>query len=152
MNPITVRSTLLLSCLLVWTVCGDAAGPTPATMEVVAGSYVVAVFETTTDGATTDQLGAGSSLTLNLSPIGTTSGRLFVPGGAEDGGDFEADLTGTWSLSDNEVRLDHPADTFLRDMILDYDNGVLSGSATFGDTQVTVELHQVVEGEWNQAP
>lgn len=111
-------------------------------MEDVAGSYSAIVFETTADGSTTDQLAAAASISLVLAADGTTTGQLFVPGGAEDGGDFVADLAGTWSLSDSEVTLDHPVDTFLRDMSFDYDVGTLSGTAAFSGVEISVELRR----------
>lgn len=152
MTVIKVRATAVLSLMILLPACGDPSEPGPVTMEAVAGSYVAAGLETTTGATTTDQLAAGASLRLNLNAPGTTSGRLFVPGGAEDGSDFEADLTGTWQLSGREVLLDHAADTFLRDMTLDYERpGVLSGSADFGGTRVTVELAKVVEAEQDRA-
>lgn len=114
----------------------------PATIEDVAGSYSAIVFETTADGSTTDQLAAGASISLVLAADGTTTGQLFVPGGAEDGRDFVTDLAGTWSLSDSEVTLDHPADTFLRDMTFSYSDGTLSGTAAFSGVQIAVVLRR----------
>lgn len=120
--------------------CEDTATPTVITMADVAGSYSATDLRTTTDGSTVDQLAAGSELTLGLNAVGTTTGRLFVPEGDEDGSDFEADLAGTWSLSGAEVTFDHAADTFIRDMVFTFSDGELRGDETFGDTRVQVVL------------
>ena len=42
---------------------------------------------------------AGSTVAITLATNGTTTGRLFVPGGADDGSDLDGDLAGTWTLS-----------------------------------------------------
>ena len=50
-------------------------------MEDVAGSYSAIVFETTTDGSTTDQLAAGASISLVLAADETTTGQLCCEAG-----------------------------------------------------------------------
>ena len=120
------------------------------TVAIVAGSYTAEgnfgtiVFTTTTAGSpeVTDWLAQGGSLTMTLNEDGTTAGRLFVPGADEDGGDFDEDLTGTWSLSDGVVTFDQPADTFIRDMAFEYADGRLNGEETFGDTTIRVILQR----------
>jgi hypothetical protein len=64
-------------------------------------------------------------------------GRLFVPGADEDGGDLDEDLVGDWSLEGDVVRLQHEADTFLRDIDFFYRDGRLEGVETF---QVTISV------------
>lgn len=71
---------------------------TPTTVNV-AGSYTATVFTTTTNGVTTNQLAVGSSLTLNLTASGIVTGRIFVPGGAEGGGNLDADMADTWTCT-----------------------------------------------------
>ena len=95
--------------------CGDDDTFSP-TMETVAGSYSGATFTVTTAAGTVDLLAQGSHVTLNLATDGTTTGQLFVPGGDEDGGDLDADLTGTWTLSGSTVTFDQAADTFFPDV------------------------------------
>jgi hypothetical protein len=117
--------------------CGDSTAPT---MSSVSGGYTAASFTVTESGGTTDILATGGSITLTLTAAGATSGRLFVPGGAEDGSDFDEDLTGTWTLRDSTVTLDHDADTFLRDMSLTVRGQQLIGQETFSDVTVSVVL------------
>jgi hypothetical protein len=109
-------------------------------MTSVAGSYAATSFTVTEAGGTTDVLSTGGSITLSLTAGGTTNGRLFVPGGAEDGSDFDEDLTGTWALQDSTVTLDHDADTFLRDMTFTVRGQQLVGEETFSDVTVAVVL------------
>ncbi len=72
--------------------------------------------------------------------MGPQVGRLFVPGGGEGGSDFEEDLSGTWELSGTTLRLDHAAETFLRDMVFSLAGTQLRGDETFGSVTVRVAL------------
>jgi hypothetical protein len=92
--------------------CGGSDGFTP-TEETVAGTYEASVFTVTSFNGTTDLLLAGATVDATLAPDGTTSGRLFVPGGEENGDDLDEDLTGTWTLTGQTVRFDQTADTFI---------------------------------------
>jgi hypothetical protein len=119
--------------------CSDSTAPT---LDDVAGSYTAEQFTTEEGGVVTDQLAGGASLNLVLASDGSTTGRLFVPGGDEGGGDFDADLVGTWSLDGATVTLDHEADTFLRDMPFTFSSGRLSGEATFSGVTIVVVLRK----------
>lgn len=115
-------------------------GETDLTAADVAAAYEATTLTTTTAGEVTDELAAGAQLRITLEEDGATSGRLFVPGGDEDGSDFDADLAGTWGIDGETVTFDHPADTFVRNMPFEYQNGRLVGERTFGETRVRVEL------------
>jgi hypothetical protein len=52
---------------------------------------------------------------------------------------MDESLEGTWSLSGDQVSLEHEADTFLRDMDLLLDGDRLVGEETFSMT-IRVEL------------
>lgn len=106
------------------------------------GEYGVYSLTTTSNGETVDWLIQGLSLTMVLTADGATSGRLFVPGGDEDGSDFEADLAGTWSLNGGTAEFSHEADTFIRDMSFEVDEGRLSGDETFDDVRVQIVLQK----------
>lgn len=98
-------------------------------------------FTTIQDDVTTDWLDRGATLAISIASDGTTAGRLFVPGGDEDGSDLDADLVGTWStLGDSIVEFDHVADTFVRDMPFRLVEGELLGRRDFGDVTVVVTL------------
>ena len=80
--------------------CGDDDGFTP-TEDTVAGTYTATTFIVTNTTPPTDLLALGMTLTLTLTTDGTTTGRLFMPGGGDNGVDLDEDLTGTWTLSGN---------------------------------------------------
>jgi hypothetical protein len=86
---ITMRRALVLAFAL--GACGDDDSFSP-TVENVAGSYSAASFTLTTAQGTVDLLALGSEVAVVLSTDGTTAGHLFVPGGGENGEDFNADL------------------------------------------------------------
>ncbi len=109
-------------------------------MAAVAGTYRAATFTMEEAGVTTDWLARGARITLTLNSDGTTAGRLFVPGGGEGGSDFEEDLSGSWELSGTTLRLDHAAETFLRDMVFSLAGTQLRGDETFGSVTVRVAL------------
>lgn len=145
MGPIR-RFLSVCACSVVVVGCGEGIDADP-TMTLVAGDYVasdgmggLSLVTTGVNGDTIDWLASGASIELALDLDGTTSGRMFVPNGDEDGGDFDADLVGTWSIQGSVVRLEHDADTFLRDIHLDYEDGVLRGSFTGDEPFVHVTL------------
>lgn len=115
-------------------------------MAVVAGEYDATdtfgalTFTTTADGETIDWVAAGASLTLILDADGAVAGRLFIPGGEEDGSDMDADMAGTWTLTGTTVRFQQEADTFVRDMAFTFTDTVLSAEQTFNEVRVRVVL------------
>ena len=91
-------------------------------------------------GASVDQLVQGSEVEITLAPDGTTTGRVFVPRAGEDGGDLDADLTGTWALSRGGVTFDQTADTFIRDVRFTADRNRLIGKASLGHPLIDLVL------------
>jgi len=63
-------------------------------------------------------------------------------GGRWRGEGFDGDLAGTWTLSGTTVRLQHAADTFLRDMPLTVAGNQLTGDATFSGVRVRLVLQR----------
>jgi hypothetical protein len=114
------------------------SGPTAPTIDSVAGAYHATQFLTTASGATTNQLTAGATLTLDLMASGQVSGQLYAPDG--EGGWLDASMAGTWTLADGVVHFAQSADTFVRDMPFSVGSGVLSGDRTFSSTRVQVTL------------
>jgi hypothetical protein len=94
--------------------CSDSFTPTA---ENVVGDYTLERLVTVTDtGGTYDWRAAGATLTISLDTNGTTTGHLFIPHGGEQGADLDADMAGTWTLTDGIVEFDQPnTDTFVRD-------------------------------------
>lgn len=118
--------------------CGDDSFS--PTVENVSGSYSATTFTATSPAGTIDLLALGSLVSVTLAPEGTTTGRLFVRGGGEDGEDLDEDLTGTWTLSGNTVTFSQAADTFIRDVTFTAARNRLTADGTFGDQTLHVVL------------
>jgi hypothetical protein len=109
----------------------------------LAGTYTATKWTTTDASGPTNQLLAGSTMTITLNAIGTTSGHLHV---VSSGGNppFDADMTGTWTLLGGTVRFAQTADTFVRDMgfgvVANGDKSALEGDQTFSETRVQLTL------------
>ena len=119
--------------------CGGNDSFSPTT-ETVAGSYTGTTFTLTSSAGTTDLLALGATVTVTLVSDGTTTGRLFVPNGAEDGGDLDADLAGTWALVGNTVTFSQTADTFIRDVAFTAGPNRLTGEDTFSGVTIRLVL------------
>jgi hypothetical protein len=120
--------------------CSDSFSPSTDT---VAGAYAASELWSTTGGLRTNQIAAGAVLTLTLAPNGTTTGRLFVPSGNEDGSDLDVSMAGTWALSGDQVTVTQSVDTFVRDMRFTATKDQLAGDETFSSTRIEVTLRRV---------
>lgn len=110
--------------------CSGEAGPggVASPGSGAAGAYTATAFTLNQGGPEEDLLAQGSAVTLNLLADGTTTGRMFVPGAlTSDGADFDEDLDGMWTQTGDVVRLQHSADTFLRDIDLVVSGNTLAG-------------------------
>jgi hypothetical protein len=121
--------------------CSDAFKPTT---ENVVGTYSLQTLTTTDTSGTTDWVASGATLTLTIAANGTTSGNLFIPGAAEGGGDFNADMAGTWSLSGAVITFDQTADTFVRDMDFSAGKDRLAGDQSFSFNAVPTRVRIVL--------
>ena len=135
----------ILGALLALAACGGDDNGFSPTRETVSGGYTASVFTLTSptgagDSTTLDLLTLGASVDVTLDPNGTTAGRLFVPGAAEDGGDVDVDLAGTWSLSGNVVTFDQPGDTFIRDVDFIAGPGTLTAEEESDDGVIRIVL------------
>lgn len=110
---------------------GDPFAPT---VENMAGNYTAGRLVTADAAGFVDWIKAGASLTLTLSSNGTTSGRLFMPGGASGGGDLDEDMAGNWLLVGHTVFLGQAAQTFVRNIDFSAEQDRLAGDQTFGDS------------------
>ncbi len=118
--------------------CSDAFKPTT---ENVLGDYTLQMFQTTDTSGTIDWVHRGGTMTISLGPFGVTTGHVFMPGAAEDGGDFDQLLIGDWTLTGKTITFDMPAvDTFVRDMPWTVAKNTLSGDHTFSGTRIRVVL------------
>lgn len=125
-----IHTVLLL--LAVFAIAACDSSPTAPTMNSVAGDYRATEFTVTTSGQTVNLLANGALLEMTLRQDGTTTGRLFVPGGEEDGSDFDASLDGTWTLRGDTVRFAQAADTFVRDVPFRVNGDRLQGQFSAG--------------------
>ncbi len=135
---------LVPAFLLLTLSCGgdDPFSPTP---ENVAGTYEATALTVTAAGITVNALGLGASLTLVLNPDFTTTGRLLAPGLGEGGEDIDADLTGTWALTDSTVSFEHTSDTFIRDVPFTAERNRLRAEGTFEGAVVRATLTKTQE-------
>jgi hypothetical protein len=134
-----MRTALALTLAMAVGGCGGEDSFTP-TEETVAGSYTARSFTLSSSVGTTDLLALGSTVSITLASGGTTTGRLFVPGGAEDGSDVDVDLAGTWALSGTTVTFDQGGDSFIRDVEFTAGPDQLTGEGTFDGTLIRLVL------------
>ena len=132
------RATAALVCALSLSVAACNKNESPVSPLTVAGTYTATQLTTTTGGVTTNQLAAGASVTLVLSPDGTAGGRLVVPASTTPAVDVS--LNGTWAFSNGDIDLTSSTDTFLRDMLFSVEGNTLVGDQTFGATRIQIVL------------
>ncbi|MGH7514118.1 MAG: hypothetical protein ACREOQ_14480 [Gemmatimonadales bacterium] len=137
MRALTSRS-VVGSALLALMACTD--GSFAPTVETVAGTYAADVFTLTSSAGTSDLLASGAEVSAVLKSDGTTTGRLFVPGGGENGENLDEDLAGTWSLLNGKVTFDQAADTFIRDAAFIATRDRLTTDGTFGEETILLVL------------
>ena len=134
-----LQAIVALTLALALGSCGGEDTFSP-TMEAVAGSYTASSLTLVSSVGTTDLLALGSTVAITLAPDGTTSGRLFVPGGADDGSDLDVDLSGTWTLSGSTVTFNQAGDSFIRDVEFTAKPNQLNGEGVFSGATVRVVL------------
>jgi hypothetical protein len=132
-------SRFVPAALVLLLACGGSDSFTP-TEETVAGTYEASAFTVTSFNGTTDLLLAGATVDATLAPDGTTSGRLFLPGGDEDGSDLDEDLTGTWTLTGQTVTFNQTADTFIQEAEFIAGRNTLTAEGTFNGLSIFLQL------------
>lgn len=128
-----LRQPLAVVLLAVLPACAsDGGNAIDVDVELVVAPWAASEFTVEDHGAIVDIIGAGGFIDFTLNPDSSTVGTLFVPAGANGGFDLLASLVGTWSRRGTTITLDHQADTFLRDMDLEFDGQELSGRLNSG--------------------
>jgi hypothetical protein len=127
------RTAILIVAGVAASACADPIG---VRVSDITGSYEATSF--IAEG--NDILAAGGSLDLTFSGNGLVSGTLFVP--AAVGGPLTADMTGTWTLVDRTLVVDQSEDTFVRDAVWIWTDGVIEGTCCSAATTVTVRLER----------
>ena len=138
-------STLAISlALLAAAACGSA---TTEPQKALVGSYTASQWVTTGTGGQTNQILAGSTLSLTLANDGSTSGHLHLAASSGNPA-FDADMAGTWSESNNKVTISQTADTFVRDLTFNVvPNGSkwsLSADQVVSNTRIQITLDQLL--------
>lgn len=132
-----------LFALVALTACGSDTSTSPTIS--AAGSYTASSFITTGPSGITNQLLAGSTVAIVLSPNGITAGHLHVVASASNPA-IDADLAGTWTQDGMTVHISAPAiDTFLNDMPFTLtanaaDSWDLVGDQGFAGTRIQLTL------------
>jgi hypothetical protein len=122
--------------------CGGGSDSFSPTTETVAGDYTAEVFTLTSSVGTTDLLALGATVAVTLKADGTTTGQLFVPGGAQGGGDLTADLAGTWTLTGTTVTFSQTSDMFIQNVDFTAGPGNLIGEGSFSGATVRLVLEK----------
>lgn len=124
----------------------DPLGPEDVAPEDLVGTFDATTFTLTEGGRSLNLLAVGADVEITLAADGTTTGRLFVPQGDEDGSDLDASLAGTYTFDEEtrEVVFDQAADTFVRDLSLTAvrtSRGItLEGGVDFEDGSIEIVL------------
>jgi hypothetical protein len=132
MIRLPVRRSAVLAALLAASACSDLAG---VRVGDVIGSYEATIL--VAEGQ--DVLAAGGSLTLSLEGNGLMSGTLNLPASVS-GGPLDVDLSGTWSLVDRTVLLFQNSDTFVKQAVWVWTDGVIEGTCCGTSTTITVRM------------
>ena len=129
--------------------CGSDKGPTEfgggGGGASLVGNYTATQWVTTGGSGQTNQIVAGSSLTITLNSNGSTTGHMHLIGSAGNPG-VDADMAGSWNVNGSVVRFSQNADTFVSDMAFNVvPNGAkwaLEGDQVFSGTRVQITLTQ----------
>lgn len=119
MEPYRTRQLLKKSrlALLIGITALLACSDSTSAGKSVVGNYASTIFfSTAAGGSGVNEIQAGSSLTLNLTSIGATSGHLHIAANGSTPA-FDADMAGTWTQSGETVQFTQTADTFVRNMV-----------------------------------
>ncbi|HEX3276491.1 MAG TPA: hypothetical protein VHR43_16665 [Gemmatimonadales bacterium] len=137
--PCLSRRSAAFAIALLLASCGDDGGFSP-TLENLSGSYSASAFTVTGPTGTTDLLARGALVQATLTPDGTLTGRLLVPGGDPDGGDFEEDLAGTWTLAGSKVSFSPRGPAIIRNLQFTADRDQLAGELPAGGQTIRLVL------------
>ena len=109
------------------------------------GTYTATQWVTTGGAGQTNQIVAGSTLTITLNPNNTTSGHLHLVASGNNPA-VDADLVGLWSQAGSTITFTQQADTFVRNMawgmVANGPKWALEGDQVFSGTRVQITLTQ----------
>ena len=111
----------------------------------LAGNYTATQWVTTGGSGQTNQIVAGSTLSITLNSNGSTTGHLHLAAAGSNPA-FDADMAGTWAQVGSTVTFGQAADTFVRDMqfavVANGAKWALEGNQVFSGTQIKITLTQ----------
>ena len=142
MSHFLMRRAPILFGIAALVACG---GDSTAPNSPLAGAYVATQFVTTGTGGQTNQILAGSTVSVNLASNGSVGGHLHLVATNMNPA-LDADLAGTWTQTGNTVTFTQAADTFINDMTFDVtSNGSvwqLVGDQVFSGVRIQITLTQ----------
>ena len=97
-------------------------------MDNLAGSYHATTFTAESGSNPINLLQLGASVNVTLTPAGTTSAQLFVPGFGDGGGTLDENLEGTWTLDGNTVTFSQTASTLIQGAEFTAEENQLTGA------------------------
>jgi hypothetical protein len=136
------RSILLVGLTAtLFLACGSST--TQPSGDSAAGNYTASSFVTSGNSGQRNELAYGSTLVLNLTAAGTTSGHLHIAAnGAIQA--FDADMAGTWTQSGTTVSISQSVDTFVRNTPFQLFYDPAGGWELVGDQIFSGTLFQIV--------
>jgi hypothetical protein len=139
--------TAVLSSVMITACGGDNTHPTGGGGGGIGltGNYTATQWVTTGGSGQTNQILAGSTLTITLNPNNTTSGHLHLVASGNNPA-VDADLAGLWSQAGSTITFTQQADTFVRSMawgmVANGAKWALEGDQVFSGTRVQITLTQ----------
>lgn len=142
MKPSLIKIAPILVGLVAMTACG---GDSTAPNSMLAGTYVATQFVTTGGGGQTNQILAGSTVSVTLASNGSVTGHLHLAA-TNANPVVDEDLAGTWTQSGNTVTFANTADSFINNItfavVASGNAWELVGDQVFSGTRVQITLTQ----------
>lgn len=142
MSHFLMRRAPILFGIATLVACG---GDSTAPNSMLAGTYVATQFVTTGTGGQTNQILAGSTVSISLASNGSVTGHLHLVA-TNSNPALDADLAGTWTQTGNTVTFTQAADTFINSMSFDVvasgNLWQLVGDQVFSGTRIQITLSQ----------
>ena len=133
------RAPLLFGIAALVACGGDSTAPNSA----LVGTYVATQFVTTGSSGQTNQLLAGSTVSVHLASDRSFTGHLHLVATSANPA-LDTDLAGTWTQAGNTVTFTEAQDTFINDITFDVtSNGSvwqLVGDQVFSGIRIQITL------------
>lgn len=140
-NSLIKRASILFGIAALVACGGDSTAP----HSTLAGSYVATQFVTTGTGGQTNQILAGSTVSVNLASNGSVTGHLHLAA-SNANPVVDEDLAGTWTQTGNTVTFANTNDSFINNItfavVANGNMWELVGDQVFSGTRVQITLTQ----------